>query len=190
MFSRAKGCLGCSGWLRPTTAAAAQGGTTPWDSTLGQQPCPSLPTQSSEEFPWPWSMACSSSCPPQNAGNAPQNALRGDKQNLCKGGVTSGRRHCTTGLIPVTGDPGVPSSCLCPDSSMDFLVGEGKGEAPASPPQGSPTVLTSEQWELAEFGQRHHPLVEPSSALPSVQFSPFGPFPSAPGNPNSHPWVL
>lgn len=129
LLSRANLCLGCSGRLRSRTAPAAQGGVTPASSSS---------TQGNGESPWPWGMACSYFFPPQKAGHPPPKSTLRDKQGSCKGGITCGRWYCTTGLIPVTGDPWMPSGCFCPDSSTVLLEEKAEGEDTASLPQSSP----------------------------------------------------
>lgn len=69
---------------------------------------------------------------------------------------------CTTGLIPVTGGAfELPLSALIP---AWVVCWENKKKRPQDL---LAIVLISEQWDLAVgVGQRHHPLMEPSSALP------------------------
>ena len=57
---------------------------------------------------------------------------------LVQCGVICGRWYCTAGLIPVTGDPWMPSGCFCPDCSAALLEGKAEGEDSASPLQMSP----------------------------------------------------
>lgn len=115
---------------------------TRWDNTLGHHHDLLCPPRAVPMAP-SWIMACSSSCPPQNAGKPPQNALLRDKGSLCKGGITSGRWHCTTGLILVTGGWGCPGAAsVC--SSRDFFCWEKGKERPQHLlPRALPTVLSS-----------------------------------------------